>query len=83
MNNEKSPQKEPFLRTYGYKILLWLGIVASLVVLFHFHVDKKLIAIMTLSLGLLTKTFAGFGAVVSLIPLVGPLIVKVLTLPFF
>ena len=38
---------------------------------------------MTLSLGLLTKTFAGFGAVVSLIPLVGPLIVKVLTLPFF
>ena len=52
-------------------------------VLLHFHVDKKLIAVITLALGLLTKAFAGLGAVVSLIPVVGPLIVKVLTLPFF
>ena len=38
---------------------------------------------MTLTLGLVTKAFAGLGAVVSLIPVVGPLIVKVLTFPFF
>ena len=54
-----------------------------MVVLLHFHVDKKLIAVMTLTLGLLTKAFAGLGAMVSLLPVVGPLIVKLLTMPFF
>jgi hypothetical protein len=57
--------------------------VAAVVVLLHFHVDKKLIAVMTLTLGLLTKAFAGLGAMVSLLPVVGPLIVKLLTMPFF
>ena len=83
MNSENSRQKEVFFRAYGFRILLWLGITSAVAVLLHFKVDKKLITIMTLTLGLLTKVFAGLGGVVSLIPVVGPLIVKVLTFPFF
>ncbi len=83
MNNEDSAQETSFLKSYGSTVLLWLGIVAAVVVLLHFHVDKKLIAVMTLTLGLLTKAFAGLGAMVSLLPVVGPLIVKLLTMPFF
>ena len=83
MTSENSDRKKPFFLAYGYRILLWLGITSAVAVLLHFHVDKKLIAVITLALGLLTKAFAGLGAVVSLIPVVGPLIVKVLTLPFF
>jgi hypothetical protein len=83
VNSENSRQKEVFFRAYGFRILLWLGITSAVAVLLHFNVDKKLITIMTLTLGLLTKAFAGLGAVVSLIPVVGPLIVKVLTFPFF
>tara|TARA_Y100000590_G_scaffold75685_3_gene83602 strand:- start:33997 stop:34410 length:414 start_codon:yes stop_codon:yes gene_type:complete len=83
VTSENSDRKEPFSLDYVYRILLWLGITSAVAVLLHFHVDKKLIAVMTLTLGLVTKAFAGLGAVVSLIPMVGPLIVKVLTLPFF
>ena len=83
MNNGEPSPKNSFLRSYGSTVLLWLGIVAAVVVLLHFHVDKKLIAVMTLTLGLLTKAFAGLGAMVSLLPVVGPLIFKLLTMPFF
>ena len=57
--------------------------MAGILVLLAFGVPKEIIAILTIVLGLFTKAFAGLGAVVTLIPVVGPLIVKVLALPFF
>ena len=38
---------------------------------------------MTITLGLFTKAFAGLGVIISLVPVVGPLIVNIFTLPFF
>ena len=73
----------PFLQEYGQTLLLWLGILTGIVILLQFHVDKKLIAIVTITLGLFTKAFAGLGVIISLVPVVGPLIVNIFTLPFF
>ena len=57
--------------------------MAGILVLLAFDVPKEIIAILTIVLSLFTKAFAGLGAVVTLIPVVGPLIVKVFALPFF
>lgn len=46
-------------------------------------IDEKVVVFMTLILGLFTHVFAGLGAIIAAVPLVGPFIIKVLTIPFF
>lgn len=65
------------------KILIWTLILAAILVSLKLGIDKKIVVFATLTLGLFTQIFAGLGATVSLVPLVGPLVVKVLTIPFF
>ena len=83
MTNQNSDNNKSFLQEYGQTLLLWLGLLAGIVILLQFHIDKKLIAIVTITLGLFTKAFAGLGIIISLIPVVGSLIVHIFTLPFF
>ena len=47
-----------------------------------YKLDFRAITIITLLLGYITNIFVGLTALVGLIPLIGPLIVKVLTIPF-
>jgi hypothetical protein len=51
--------------------------------LVYLGVPKEIVAFVTLVLGLLTKAFAGLAALISMIPIIGPLVVKVLSIPFF
>ena len=71
------------IRQYRNVLLLWGGIIVGILLLLYFGVDNKIIALTTITIGLLTKAFAGLGAVIALIPIAGPLIIKVVTLPFF
>ena len=71
-----------FLSNYRNAILAWF-IIAGLVILgFELGVNKAIIGFVVLIVGLLGEAFAALGAWVALVPLVGPLIVKVLALPF-
>ena len=72
-----------FIQQYKKILLLWGAIVVSILLLLYFGVDTKLIALLTLLLGLLTKAFAGLAAMISLIPIIGPLIVKLFAIPLF
>ncbi len=49
----------------------------------HFGVDKKLVALFSLLIAWITNAFIGIGAFISLIPIIGPIIVKLFTIPFF
>ena len=49
----------------------------------YFQWDFRAITIITLLLGYITNVFTGLVALIGFIPIVGPLIVKVLTIPFF
>ena len=49
----------------------------------YFQLDIRAITIITLLLGYLTNIYTGLIALISLIPIIGPLIVKVITIPFF
>ncbi len=61
---------------------LW-GVIAALVWLgVHYGVDNRVIAGGVFLIGLLSNAFAWLLAVIGVVPLVGPLVVKVLALPF-
>ena len=49
----------------------------------YFQLDIRAITIITLLIGYLTNIYAGLIALIGLIPIIGPLIVKVITIPFF
>jgi len=48
-----------------------------------FNIDRKIIAVLVLVFGILSNAFAGLAALVVTIPIFGPIIVKVLSLPVF
>ncbi|NQU68057.1 MAG: hypothetical protein HQ510_08960 [Candidatus Marinimicrobia bacterium] len=53
------------------------------VVMLYLGADKKAIAIVTIVVGFITQAFAGLSALIAMVPIIGPLIIKVFTIPFF
>jgi hypothetical protein len=72
-----------FLSNYRNAILGWLVIAGLVVVGIELGVDRTVIGFVVVIIGLAGEAFAALGAWIALVPLVGPLIVKVLALPFF
>lgn len=68
---------------YKHHLLIWGIILIVILVSLRAGVDQKVVVFITLVLGLFTQVFSGLGALIAAIPLVGPLIIKVLTIPFF
>ena len=73
----------PFIISNPKTILTILGILLAVYLMIVFKLDVRAIAIITLILGYITNIFAGLTALIALVPLIGPLIVKVFTIPFF
>ena len=72
-----------YLKKNKYHLLIWTILFSSMVIAITYGVDEKFVVFITLILGLFTQVFSGFGALVTTIPLVGPIIIKVFTIPFF
>lgn len=72
-----------FIKANPKTILTILGIILAVYLMIVFKLDVRAIAIITLILGYITNVFAGITALIALVPLIGPLIVKVFTIPFF
>ena len=60
-----------------------MGIGIAVYLMLVFKLDIRAITIITLLLGYITNIFIGLTTLVGLIPLIGPLLVKVFTIPFF
>ena len=72
-----------FVKSNPKILLILIGICVSVYLMLHFQLDIRAITIITLLLGYITNIFSGLVALIGLIPIVGPLIVKVITIPFF
>ena len=72
-----------YLKKNKYHLLIWTILFSGMVIAITYGVDEKFVVFITLVLGLFTQIFSGFGALVTTIPLVGPIIIKVFTIPFF
>ena len=72
-----------FIKSNPKTILILLGIGISVYLMLTFNLDVRAITIITLLLGFITNVFVGLTTMVGLVPIIGPLIVKVFTIPFF
>ena len=64
-------------------LLAWVVILLIIIIALKMGVDEKLVVFVTLILGFFTQIFAGFGALIAMVPWIGPFVIKVFTIPFF
>lgn len=72
----------PWWRDWKVMVPLWLGIGLLAWLGLHFNVDARVIAGSVFVVGLLSNAFAWLLGIIALVPLIGPLIVKVLSIGF-
>jgi len=76
-------KKISFFKNYKFHILLWILIGVAVVAALQYGVDEKIVVFTTLILGIFTQVFAGLGALIAMIPIIGPILIKIITIPFF
>ena len=72
-----------YLRNHPKFIIAWIIVFIAIFVMLSLEIDKKLIAIISLLMAWLTNAFIGIGTFISLIPVIGPIIVNIFSIPFF
>ena len=72
-----------FWKSYRKFVLLWLIIILFVIISVTLGFDKKIIALVVILVGFLTSAFAALIGMVGAIPAIGPMVAKVITLPFF
>ena len=72
-----------FIKSNPKTIFTLLGIGIIVYLMLVYKLDIRAITIITLLLGYITNVFIGLTTLVGLVPVIGPLIVKVFTIPFF
>ena len=72
-----------FFKQRWKHILAWALILVIIIIALKMEVDGKIVVFVTLILGFFTQIFAGFGALIAMVPWIGPFIIKVFTIPFF
>jgi hypothetical protein len=76
------PPKSAWWQSWKVMLPLWLAILGLVWLGLHENVDKRIIAGSLVAVGLISNAFAWLLGIVGLVPLIGPLIVKVLSIGF-
>jgi hypothetical protein len=64
-------------------LITWLVIILAVGLGLLFKIDKEVIAVAVVIFGIIANAFAGLAAIIAMIPVVGPLIINILSLPIF
>ena len=72
-----------FMRSYWKAIAIVSGITIVVLVGLYFHVDAKVLAFFAIIAGFVTNGFAALATLIGLVPIVGPLLIKVFSIPIF
>lgn len=72
-----------FFQAFWKTILTWILLVTFIVTAIHFKVDKSVIGGTVVIFGIISQAFVGLINIIGLVPFIGPIIAKVLALPFF
>ena len=76
-------KKISFIKQYKFHVFLCVLIGVAVAVALQYGVDEKIVVFSTLILGIFTQVFAGLGALIAMVPIIGPILIKVVTIPFF
>jgi hypothetical protein len=72
-----------FIYSFRKIFIIWIILVLFVVIGILIGWDKKAIAFMAIVFGLVSQAFLGLINLIALIPIIGPLIAKVLVLPIY
>ena len=75
--------KITILLSYRKKIVIWMIAGGLIFAASYYGIDKKLIVFTAFIIGVFTEIFAGIGVLVAAIPVVGPMIIKIVSIPIF
>ena len=75
--------KITILLSYRKKIIIWLIIGGLIFTASYYGIDKKLILFTAFIVSVFTEIFAGIGILVAAIPVIGPMIIKIVSIPIF
>ena len=71
------------LKTYKNKIFIWFFAFSVILTAFYFGIDKKVILFVTFLLTVFTEIFSGVSVLLAAIPVIGPMIIKIVSIPVF
>ncbi len=72
-----------FFQAFWKTILTWVLLVTFVIISIHYNVDKSVIGGSVVIFGIISQAFIGLINIIGLVPLVGPIIAKILALPLF
>ena len=75
--------KLSILLSYRKKFVLWVMVGGLISLALYYGIDKKLIVLVAFIIGIFTEIFAGIGILVAAIPVIGPMIIKIVSIPIF
>jgi len=79
---EDASQRLPWWRNWKVMLPLWIGIGGLVWLGLHFNVDRSVIAGSVVAVGLVSNAFAWLLGLITLVPIIGPLIAKILSIGF-
>ena len=68
---------------YYKKIIFWILLTTAFICSTNYGIDKKIIVFIAFVISVFTEVFVGLSALVATIPVVGPMIIKIVTIPVF
>jgi hypothetical protein len=74
--------RTPWWRNWKVMLPLWCAMGGLVWLGLHFNVDRSVIAGSILAIGLISNAFAWLLGLITLVPIIGPIIVKVLSIGF-
>jgi len=74
--------RPPWWRNWKVMLPLWCAIGGLVWLGLHFNVDRSVIAGSVLVVGLLSNAFAWLLGIIALVPIIGPIVVKILSIGF-
>lgn len=72
-----------FIYSFRKILIIWAILTIFVIISIIIGWDKKAIAFMVILIGLISQAFLGLINIIALIPIIGPLIAKVLALPIY
>jgi len=64
-------------------IITWLIIFVAITLGLFLNIDKEIITVAVVIFGIIANAFSGLAGIIAMVPFIGPLIIKVLSLPVF
>ena len=75
--------RQLIVKSYGKNILLGLILITAIGIALYYGIDKKIIVLSAFIIGVFTELFVGVVALIAAIPLIGPMIIKIVSIPIF